>query len=281
FMFGLIADLWGDAPYEEALQGESGLIKPAFAPQETIYRGVLADLEAANTLLSKPASEYEGIDGDVDVYFGGDPSGWRKFANSLALRYYMRISDKLANEAKTGIEKIYSNPSQYPIIDESSEDATMSFPGTSPGTSWPASGAFDPSGSDYKRIKMAATLVEALQEKDDPRLPVWASKVQMPLVVDAGLPPGTDKQEDGLRYLSPDMLFDNNGDPITVDTDPEYVGLPASLVGPSAYNLNETPGQLSNNLHVSYLNPMYNKSTGPLLKARLISAAEVHFILSE
>src|SRR5688500_15730699 len=104
----------------------------------------------------------------------------------------MRISEKLPNVAKSGIEAIAGNPSGYPVITSSDEDVTMGFPGGSPDTSWPANTAFDPSESNYKRIKMAATLVESLQAKNDPRLGVWAKKVQIPLVVDASLPPGTD-----------------------------------------------------------------------------------------
>jgi hypothetical protein len=280
FMFGLISDLWGDAPYTNALKGETGElsgIKPSFDSQQTIYEGVLADLEIANTLLSKPASEYSGIVGDADVFFDGDPEMWRKFANSLALRYYMRLSEKLPNVAKAGIENIVGNPSQYPIITSSDDDVTMGFPGTSPETSWPANTAFDPSESNYKRIKMGATLVESLQAKNDPRLAVWANKVEIPLVVDAGLPAGTDNIVDGIRYLSPDKVGG-----ALVDTDPEYVGIPTSFSAlPSEYNLNPTPGQTSNNPHVSFLSDIYKAPAGPLLKARLISAAEVHFILAE
>ncbi|MEO5602727.1 MAG: SusD/RagB family nutrient-binding outer membrane lipoprotein [Cyclobacteriaceae bacterium] len=280
FMFGLITDLWGDVPYTNALEGASGAlanIKPVFDSQQTIYEGILADLETANTLLSKPASAYSSIVGEVDVYFGGDPEKWRKFANSLALRYYMRISSKMPGVGKAGIEKIAGNPSDYPIITESSDDVTMGFPGGSPDTAWPATTAFDPSESNYKRIKMAATLVESLQAKDDPRLGVWASKVEVPLVVDAGLPAGTDNIVDGVRYLSPDKVGAT-----LVDTDPEYVGLPTSFSAlPSAYNLNPTPGQTSNNPHVSFLNEMYKAPSGDLLLARMISAAEVHFILAE
>lgn len=280
FMFGLITDLWGDAPYTNALKGETGElsgIKPAFDPQQTIYEGILADLETANTLLSKPAAEYTGIVEDADVYFDGDPEAWRRFANSLALRYYMRISEKLPNDAKAGIERIVGNPSQYPIITSSDDDATMSFPGTSPETSWPANTAFDPSQSNYKRIKMAATLVESLQAKSDPRLGVWAKRVEIPLVVDASLPPDTDEIIDGVRYLSQDKVGN-----ALIDTDPEYVGIPTSFSAlPSEYNLNPTPGQTSNNPHVSFLNEIYKAPSGALLKARLISAAEVHFILAE
>src|SRR5690606_24947028 len=69
---------------------------------------------------------------------------------------------------------------------------------------------------------------------------------------------------------------------IAIDTDAEYVGLPPSgSKNPSAYNLNPTPGQTSMNPHVSYLNERYEAAKGDLLKARLLSAAEVSFILAE
>lgn len=280
FMFGLITDLWGDAPYTNALKGEllgGENIKPSFDSQEVIYDGILADLETANTLLSKGSDEYTGIIENADVYFKGDPAKWRKFANSLMLRYYMRISDKKPDVAKAGVEKIVGNPSQYPIITDTDDDANMSFPGNSADNSWPANTVSDASGSNYRRIKMAATLVESLQAKADPRLAVWANKVQVPLVVDANLPAGTDEIIDGVRYLSPDKVGDT-----PVDTDPEYVGIPTSFSAlPSAYNLNPTPGQTSQNPHVSFLNDIYKAATGPLLKSRLLSAAEVHFILAE
>ena len=159
FVFGLVTDLWGDAPYTNALLGEKlgEYLKPTFDSQEVIYDGILAELETANSLLSKPNNEYEGISGDADVIYGGDASAWRKLANSLALRYYMRISSKKPDVAKAGIEKIAGNPSQYPIITSADEDATMSFPGASVNSSWPNAIKFDASESNFSRIKMCAT----------------------------------------------------------------------------------------------------------------------------
>ena len=280
-IFGLITDLWGDAPYSQALLGEGGQLRPDFDSQEAIYDGILADLETANTLLSKPESEYVGIAGDVDVFYGGDPAAWRKLANSLALRYYMRISSKKPNIAQAGIEKIAGNPSQYPIITDADDDAVMDFTGASANTSWPNNTKFDGSQSNYSRIKMCATLVEELQSLNDARLGVWASKVEIPLVVDASFPPGTDEivEIDGKQYrhLSPDVV-----DGVEINTDPEYVGLPPSLSGlPILYNLNPTANQGAFNPHVSQLNTMYKSANGDLLQARLLSAAEVHFILAE
>ena len=111
-MFGLITDLWGDAPYSAALKGADGGTAntfPAYDSQEAIYTGILADLEKANTLLSKNAVEYTSTPGTADVYYQGNPTKWRKLANSLMLRFYMRISTKKPDVAKAGIEKIMAN----------------------------------------------------------------------------------------------------------------------------------------------------------------------------
>lgn len=281
FMFGLITDLWGDAPYTDALKAEQGELMylfPQYDAQETIYTGILEELEEANGLLSKTAEDYAGIVKEADVIYGGNPVKWRKFANSLMLRYYMRISAKMPEVAKAGVERIVGDPGKYPIITEANEDAAMVFTGTSLTDSWPNNLKFDDTGgSNYRRLKMCATLVNRLQTLEDPRLGVWANKVEIALKIDPNLPAGTDRIEDGVRYLSPDKVGG-----ASINQNPDYVGLPPSVSAlPSAYNLNPTPGQQSNNPHVSFLNDMYKEASGPLLKARLLSAAEVHFILAE
>ncbi|WP_138992223.1 SusD/RagB family nutrient-binding outer membrane lipoprotein [Larkinella sp. C7] len=278
-LFGLITDLWGDAPYSQALKGEVGGAAntfPVFDTQEAIYTGILADLEKANTLLSKSKAAYTSNADAADVYYKGDPTKWRKLANSLALRYYMRISSKKPDVAKAGIEKIVANATQYPIITASTDDAAMAFAGNSNDDSWPANATYDASESNYRRLKMSDTFVKALLAVNDPRLAIWANKVQIPLVVDATLPPKTDKIVDGKRYLSPDMVVGKE-----VNTNPLYVGLPTSIVGGSAYNLSPTAEQAAKNPHVSWLNDIYKAAKGPLLKARLMSASEVNFILAE
>ena len=283
YTFGLITDLWGDAPYSDATRAEesSEFFKPTFDPQRDIYLGILADLETANTLLSKNSSEYENIDATQDVLYGGDVSKWRKFANSLALRYYMRLSAKEPGIAQDGIETITSNPATYPVITIASEDATVSYVGSSPSDSWPTNTAFDPDPSGaYMRIKLASTLVEALQALDDPRLDVWANKIEIPLV----LVPGTDIDRivDGKREVSQDIVdaYEEAWD-LGVDYDPEYVGIPPSVFAAPQYNMNPNLDQGVYNPHASQLDDIYKEASGPLLLMRLMSAAEVHFILAE
>ncbi|CAL1518474.1 SusD/RagB family nutrient-binding outer membrane lipoprotein [Chitinophaga sp. MM2321] len=294
-VFGLITDLWGDAPYTNALKGQEGGTEnslPAYDPQEKIYTGILADLETANTLLSKPKADYpEPIDG-ADVYYQGDPAKWRKMANSLALRYYMRLSEKLPAVAKAGIEKIVADPAQYPIITAAAEDATMSFPGNSNADSWPANVTYDPDGSNYRRLKMCNTLVTSMLALHDPRIAVWANKVETFLLVDDTKPAGTginykavDTIVNGeprkVRYISPDVLTGKGLTINDIDQNEDYVGIPPGIAGPAVYNLSPDANQGARNPHVSWLNNIYQQAKGPLLKARLISAAEVHFILAE
>jgi hypothetical protein len=59
------------------------------------------------------------------------------------------------------------------------------------------------------------------------------------------------------------------------------VGIPPSTFAAGAYNLNPNLEQGVFNPHASQLNDRYKNAQGPLLSSRLISAAEVHFILAE
>lgn len=283
YNYGMITDLWGDAPFSEALQGETGNLKPVYDSQEVIYTGILGYLETANTLLSKSQSEYKDINSTQDVVYKGSVEKWRKFANSLAVRYYMRISAKKQDVAKAGIEKIAGSPDKYPIIKNAADDASISYIGNSSSDSWPCNTVFDLSETNWRRLKMCSTLVEKLQALSDPRLAVWANKITTPIVIDPTKPAGYDQIVDGKRVIAQnvaDTYKSTYG--VDLDLDPEYVGLPpAWSIVPQAYNLCPNLEQAPLNPHASHLNNMYKAASGTYLKARLISAAEVNFILAE
>jgi hypothetical protein len=284
YTFGLITDLWGDAPYSQALKAEQGpdFFKPVFDDQKDIYLGILADLDTANVLLSKNAASYKKIDETQDVLYNGNPEKWRKFANSLALRYYMRLQAKEPATAEAGIKKITGDPSTYPLITAATDDAYISFVGSSKDNSNPLNTFYDtdPSGS-YMRVKMAKTLVDALQVYDDPRLGVWANKIQIPLVLVEGTE--VDEIVDGKRHVSQDVVDRFEADnTMIVDFDPEYAGVTIQHPKVQIFNMNTAnPAQGTINPFASQLNDRYKKTNDPLVLMRLISAAEVNFILSE
>lgn len=275
FIFGLITDLWGDAPYTKSLHGDLGgddNMYPPYDDQETIYKGVIEDLEKASEMFASATSHVE----KEDVFYQGDAEQWQKFANSLLLRYYMRVSSKLPELAQSGIEGIVSSGIYF---QDEGDDATMDFLGTKEEDSWPGNLEYDgTSGTNFRRIKMSSVFVDTLEAYHDPRLEIWAAKVQIPISFDESMSTNPDTIIDGVRYVHENTIPAGT----LVDTSSNYVGIPPSIGNePSWYNLNPTPGQEVYNPHVSFLNDRYQRPSGPLLKVRLISAAEVNFILAE
>lgn len=273
FIYGQITDLWGDAPYTNALNGDIGgneNLLPAYDSQEVIYNGILADLAEASSILSAAPDSYKEIFPDADVIYAGDPIKWQKFANSLRLRYLMRISNK-----KDVGSEFASIANSQPIFTSNDDNAYMNYTGSNETTAWPENSVFDGTGgSNFRRIHPAATLVEALRERNDPRIDIWFAKVELPTAASTSYPDNT--VVDGVRYYTPQSIEN-----FKLNTNPDYVGLPTQLTIPSGYNLNPTPGQTSQTKVTSYLNDRYKEAGGPLLNARLMSFAEVEFLLTE
>ena len=86
YYMATITELWIDAPFTDAGKG-AGNISPTYNNQQAIYTAILKDLDDANTILTGPAAFTLG----GDVLFKGDISKWRKLANSLRLRYLLRL----------------------------------------------------------------------------------------------------------------------------------------------------------------------------------------------
>jgi len=295
YIFGMVTDLWGDAPFwgnapvSQALQGMEGLKKPEYERQKDIYLGILDYLEEANDLLSKDQNVYV-VNTVQDILYAGNVAKWRKFANSLALRYYLRISSKEPAVAENGIRKILGNPGKYPLILDANDDAAFEYPGTNSDTSWPNNLVYNSDLTVFNRIKMCSTLVEIQRALGDPRLAVWANKVTIPLVLDNDRPDNFDQIIDGERVIGKgveakflnDFKNSETGEVTPLCYNKDYVGYPPSWNGAAyPYNLNPNLAQGPFNPHASHLSDLYQKSYDPLLKARMLSAAEMHFSLAE
>ncbi|MEX2594969.1 MAG: SusD/RagB family nutrient-binding outer membrane lipoprotein [Anditalea sp.] len=294
FTFGNIADYWGDAPYTDAMKGDQGGAEfqyPDFDSQETIYDGIIDHLQQAAAIFSTGPTE--GVTGSGDLYFSGDADKWQRFANSLLLRYYMRISDKKPDVAKAGIEAIY-NSGLY--IQDPSEDATLDYTGGSNDVWLSRHTRLNP--DDFQRYQASQTLIDQLTETNDPRLPVWFDSVRVQWVPDPTLSSAMENfirangEPLGVVTFSFDEFVEEHGNvkftrhfnPNMVSYNSDlYVGLPPGMTVPAAYNGNPSPGQGTQNQHVSQLAPIYSSAgtPGDILQARIISSAEVSFILAE
>ena len=163
WMFSVITDAYGDAPYSEATAADNNIFKPKYDTQEAIYTGILADLETANTILSTGTSTVKG-----DLIYQGDLLKWRKLANSLRVRYLMRLSAK--KDVKAALQAIISDPGKYPVFTDNSDDADYSYYAEAP-NQFPnytnRIGGFD-------EYRLSNTFGNTLAAFNDPRLAIFA-----------------------------------------------------------------------------------------------------------
>ena len=311
FNFGCIADYWGSAPDSMALNGnEDGTNNqlPPFEAQDSMYRSVLSDLNAALPFLSGTMADHPEITSVTqtsDVYYAGDPEKWQKFAYTLMLRYYLRLSAK--ENVQSAVEAVATK-----VFQDNSDDCAMPFPGVDQGTSYQFCTAFNqPSG--FHRNKMSGTMTMKMRDLKDPRIIIMAQPIITPSRVDASkFAPGDNTTlatgptpSDPNRYFNPaaaavskwkqfDMATYStdrpNGAPTNsvwslYDTSSVYVGIPISYDNYTdfTYNYNGSGTQsasLSN--FVSYLREdIYDQPNGPLLNQKLASYTEVCFDLAE
>jgi len=99
FAMQMLADLYNDIPFTEAFKGVSdGVINPKFDNGADVYPILLARIDEA-------VARYQDGDmgkdpGSRDIIYGGDMDQWVRFANTLKLKMYMRMSyTSMANPA--------------------------------------------------------------------------------------------------------------------------------------------------------------------------------------
>jgi Starch-binding associating with outer membrane len=101
-----IVDLYGDAPYTEAFQGQN-TIAPKFNDDQFIYRQLIGELEQARALIASANPNAEPIT-DVDVMLNGDMTHWNEFANTIELRMLLRMSNNTGSVAAYRDSKLNS-----------------------------------------------------------------------------------------------------------------------------------------------------------------------------
>jgi hypothetical protein len=166
-------DMWGDVPYLEAFQLGKGSLYPKYDKQEDVYNAILAELKTAANLFDV-AGEPIGVG---DFFLKGDIAKWRKFCNSLRLRVAIRMSSADAAKASLVIKEVLGDPAKYPIMTTNADNAYWYFPGTAPDQEiWFESMGTTGSAPKTSGWRLQQPFIDALQNNNDPRLPVYADK---------------------------------------------------------------------------------------------------------
>src|SRR5699024_5180119 len=158
--FQTITDIWGSAPYTEALQGAENA-SPAYDSQEKIYSSLIDTLESARDAIV----EGEPVFNSGDIIFDGDATKWKRFANALIMRLAIREADAATEEAKDAFQKAY----QSGAMQSNDDNALFVYLSDSPNN--------NPMNEAYKTrddFAVSETLMGFMNDHNDPRRGAYA-----------------------------------------------------------------------------------------------------------
>lgn len=165
-----MTDLFGDIPVSKAGYGFQDLeyLHPEYDTQRDIYLNMLAKLKTADSLLSDTAVEAEPFLSfkAFDKFFKGDVMQWQKLANSLRLRYAMRMVNQEPELAGEVILDVLEN--NRPIL----VGYDLASPVLESACLWPAQSGFKNeslnwSFREHNGLRMGSTLWHLLSINDN------------------------------------------------------------------------------------------------------------------
>ena len=174
YLMSILTDTYGDIPCSEAGLGFiEGISNPKYDKQEDIYNWFFAELKDCVAQLGTGSDR---ISGDV-TSLNGDTDLWKKYANSLILRFAMRISDVNPALAQQEFEGVLASESGY--ISNSNENAYVKYL-DAPFTLYDGSRDLDFRANALSEILygqdptsptfVCSTLYNMLKDNNDPRL---------------------------------------------------------------------------------------------------------------
>ena len=122
YMMALLSDIYGDIPCTEAgMSNINGNANPKYDTQEEVYNFIFSELKACAAQLG---TGDDLISGDV-TSMESEVEAWKKYANTLRLRYAMRISDVAPEKARAEFEEALK--AEGGIISSAAEDAYVKY----------------------------------------------------------------------------------------------------------------------------------------------------------
>ena len=263
---------------------------PVYDDQIDVYKGIIADLDEAISIIGSNTTTGEGVDllGENDVIFNGNMQNWKKLANSLKLRIALRAHGSPGEDfsATVASEAIASGvlADTDAILEGYAEETDIWGGSTSYGDvwhTWPTA-----------RWKMAEPLINILKGDNDPRLAIMSKPIQGGSVTVSIVP--RDGETDALvqKHLSflkstlddaglvqdRDYTWTETADEltITISENTYYVGLPSRMNGKlkKYFNTNLFSDPAEN------LTQKVNQGK-PVLPSVIMLASDTHFMIAE
>jgi hypothetical protein len=170
-LFSELTEIFGDIPYSQALKAVSENFEPQYDSQESIYQGLLQELEEANALLDNSKGKING-----DIIYNGEASQWKRLVNAFRLRLLIHLSKKESNanlNIKSQFQSIISDPTKYPLLRGNEDNAQLVFNASATDNYYPDYGYL----SLATAVSMEKGFVKILRDHKDPRLFAMAEPV--------------------------------------------------------------------------------------------------------
>lgn len=173
YTFEVIADAWGDVPFEHALQGQfatGNLMNPKFDSQRLVYHGIIDYIDTATSIMNRSGSASQP--GAEDVIYHGDMQKWRKFANTLKLKALLRLAYKDSAYARRNMDSLFKYNPQFI---GSGDDARILY--NSGGTnSNPLFAELSGISSNVQQLAGSNTAIDSMNSNNDYRVSVFYNK---------------------------------------------------------------------------------------------------------
>ncbi|WP_186757108.1 SusD/RagB family nutrient-binding outer membrane lipoprotein [Echinicola salinicaeni] len=239
--YQLFTDTFGQIPYSDLFK--EGVTLPKFDSQKDIYKGIIADLDAAMATIGDNTTTGDALEnlGDNDLIYGGDLQKWKRFANTLKLKMAMRALGADGDDfAQGAINEALAAPlldeGESALIEKDLEISQWAY--STYGDVWYNFGG----GSDWT---VGRELVNYLRDNNDPRLDKY---VKPSLGGEFTLNrPAADEDQEGYDLFPKRTAFiksifdeagaeytwDDQGDKIliTMPEETNYIGQPVRLSG--------------------------------------------------
>jgi hypothetical protein len=106
YTFQILADLYDQVPFSEALAGETGTMTPHYESGQAVYDSLIVRLNYA--LAQNFDADGLKEPGTEDLIFSGDMDLWKEFANTLKLKIFLRQSEVRPALASDSIQALFA-----------------------------------------------------------------------------------------------------------------------------------------------------------------------------
>jgi len=165
YSFQILTDGWGNVPFKQALKGQyqnGNLISPVYDTQSVIYNGIIGYIDSAVKIIKTGSS----VVGSEDLIYGGNMTEWLKFAYTLKLKVYMRMSNANPVAAQAGITALLNTAGVMFI--GTGDDAFINFTAKNNNPLYA-----EQNGIGGQNFAASATCIDSMTNNMDPRMDIF------------------------------------------------------------------------------------------------------------